>query len=323
MAVAPVVRLSCALALLEAHLRHVMNHQRKRSDTDRPPSLATPLVTRLLRCGLWTLVATGALSGIVSAVRPSTTVAQQTPRLAEVEPAGLSGVAEMATRDWLLHEGRSSPGSDVTLAVDAVSTIASRQLANDYWAAVVAASVRRADAEAPTVWFLEVGITDRGHGLRPVGHPAIVPPPITLAAVEPMALTLTVPHPDDPIAATADAFLRSLLSGAADPTRYVAPNADIPPMQDAPFTEVRLERIAVVEAEPDATRVRVAISGSTIERIAFDLFYELTLAQRDGRWEVTAMSGAPTASARVREQPSTSVSPESKTSITPAASPGA
>lgn len=257
-------------------------------------------------------------------MRPSTTVVQQSTHPADVEPPWLSGVAELAARDWLL-QGRASPGSNAALVVDAVSTVAYRQVARDYWAATVAASVRRADASVATVWFLEVGIIDQGQGQgpRPVGRPAIVPAPFTFAAVEPAALTLAVPRPDDPIAATADAFLGSLLSGAGDPTRYVAPDADIPVIEDTPFTEVRLERIAVVEAGPDATRVRAAVSGSTAERIAFDVFYELTLAERDGRWEVTAMSGAPTLPAFRRKHPPSPARPESKTSTTTAASPGA
>lgn len=254
-------------------------------------------------------MACGAIGGLVAVVRPSTTIVMQAANVAEAEPAGLGGVAEMAVRVWLLDEGRPGPGERAALAVDAVSTVATRRIASGYWAATVAASVRPAGAEATTVWFLEVGITDRGHGPRPVGRPAIVPAPISLAPLEPSPLTLAVPSPDDPIAATAEAFLRSLLTGDGDATRYVAPNADVSPIEEAPFTEVRLERIAVLVAEPAFRRTRVAISGSTADRAVFDVFYELTLAERDGRWEVTAISGAPTLPSRSSQQSSTTPRP--------------
>lgn len=284
--------------------------------------LGTPWATRLLRYGLWSLVAVGALGGLVAAVRPSTTVVEQATHHADAEPYGLSGVAELAVRDWLLHDGRPAPGSKDTLTVDAVATVATRRVMSDYWAATVAASVRPADAPAATVWFLEVGITETEHGPRPVGRPAIVPAPVTLTAAEPASLTLTVPHLGDPVATTAEAFLRALLTGAGDAVRYVAPDVDIPPLEDAPFTEVRLERIAVIQTEPDTSRVRVSISGTTEQQITFDLVYELTLHERDGRWEIAAMNGAPTPATAGPQRSSTTTTPAT-TTTTGAASPGA
>jgi hypothetical protein len=299
----------------------VIKRLRRRND-DHAPVLATPWATRLLRYGLWTLVAVGALGGLVAAVRPSTTVVQQAAHQADAEPSGLRGVAELAVRDWLLHEGRPAPGSSDTLTVDAVATVATRRVTSDYWAATVAASVRPADTPAATVWFLEVGITETDHGPRPVGRPAIVPAPVTLTAAEPASLTLTVPHPGDPVATTAEAFLRALLTGAGDAIRYVAPDVDIAPIEDAPFTAVRLERIAVIETEPDTSRVRVSISGTTDQQIVFDLVYELTLHERDGRWEIAAMNGAPSPAAARPQRSSTTTTPAS-TTTTGAASPGA
>ena len=297
------------------------NPQTPQGGDGRTPRLATPVGQRLVRYGLWILVGAAGLGGLVAAVRPSTTVVQEATPVVAPTPAVLGGVAEVTVRDWLLLEGRPAPGSEVALAVDAVSTIATRRVASGFWAATVAASVRPGGAETATLWFLEVGISDGGHGPRPVGRPAIVPAPFVLAPLEPSSLTLAVPAPDDPVAATAEAFLRSLLSGEGDPTRYVAPNADIQPIADAPFREVRLERVAVVRAEPDARRVRVAISGTTVEQIVFDLFYELVLTERDGRWEVTAMSAATAPPSPGSKEASTTASPAPEPAAV--ASPGA
>jgi len=282
------------------------------------------MAARLARWGLWALVAAGALGGLVAAVRPATTsVVRPATEPADGEPSGLSGVAELAVRDWLLHEGQPSPGTGDALAVEAVATVATRQVTADYWAATVAASVRPAGGAAATIWFLELGVADTGSGPRPLGRPAIVPAPVTLTAAEPASMTLTVPPAGDPIATTAERFLSALLTGAGDPVRYVAPGAHIAAIKDPPFTEVRLERIAVVGADPATTRVRVAVRGTTAERFAFDLVYELALRERDGRWEVTSISGAPTRPSRKATRPSTTTTPASTTSTSGSASPGA
>lgn len=265
----------------------------------------------------------GALSGLGSAIHPGTTVVHRAGNLDRAEPSGLGGVAEMVVRVWLLDEGQPAPGAEVALTVDAVSTVAIRRVASGHWAATVAASVRASAAGAATVWFVEVGIADSGHGPRPVGRPAIVPAPVTLDALEASPLTLAVPPPSDPIAATADAFLRSLLSGQGDPTRYVSPNAEIPPIGAAPFEEVRLERIAVIEAERGTRRVRVSTSATTAEQIIFELLYELTLRERDGRWEVTAISAATTLPAFGPQRSSTARAASETDTAAAVASPGA
>lgn len=267
-------------------------------------------------------VAGGAVGGLFAAIRPTTTVIQPAAERATALPPGVTGTAELAVRDWLIDEGRPARGGATTaLSVDAVAAVATREIDSNYWAVTVGATIRD-PSSAPTHWYLEMGVVVTEDGPRPVGHPAFVPPPTTLAALDVETLTLTVPSPDDPAAAAAAAFLGALLTGDGDPVRYVAPDADIGRLEHPPFVEVVLQRMAVVEDSPNLV-VRAAVTGTTPDGLAFDLLYELTLGERDGRWEVLAMAGAPAHTRQVRAGSSPPIPPVSSTTSTTAPSPGA
>lgn len=304
-----------------------MNWRSQRRDDDRPPApaLATPAAIRAVRCALWLLVAAGASGGILAAVRPTTTVIHAAAEEPTALAPGVLGTAELAVRDWLVGEGRPSrAGTPTTLSVDEVAAVATRELHSDYWSVTVGTTVRHAASPTPSHWYLEVGVAVTGDGPRPVGHPAFVPPPTTLTPLDVTTLTLTVPAPGDPAAATAAAFLDALLTGDSDPVRYVAPDGDIGQLDQPPFAEVVLERMAVIADAPNLV-TRVAVTGTTPDGIAFDLIYELTLAERDGRWEVLAMTGAPTRATATRAtvQSSTTQDISPTTTTTTAPSPGA
>ena len=300
-----------------------MNWRSKRDRRDRPTVLATPVATRALRGALWLFVAVGAVGGLLAAVRPTTTVVQPVAEEDVSLPSGALGTAELAVRDWLVREGRPSrAGAPTILTVDAIAAVAVREIETDYWAITVGATVRDSETSAPHHWYLEIGVADTNDGPRPVGRPAIVPPPTTLAALDGPSLTLTVPAPDDPTAATADAFLQALLTGNGDPVRYVAPNANIGPLEEPPFVVVTLQRMAVVSTTPNLT-TRVALTGTTADGLAFELLYELTLAERDGRWEVLALTGAPARVVARVAQPSTTAGTSPTTSQPTAPTPGA
>lgn len=277
--------------------------------------ISTPTAARLVRLALWALVAIGAVGGIVGSLRPTPSVVQRAAEQSDLPPFGISGVAELAVRDWLNTSRRSLTSSAADdVIVDSVTTVAVRSLASDYWAVTVAAASR---VQAQSTWYLEVGIAEGATGPRPVGSPAFVPPPVTLTPTDAAGPSLAIPKPGDPVAATTEAFLQALLAGVGDPVRYVAPDAGIPPMNAAPFTNIRLDRLAFLERAERTARVRAAITATTAD-LEFDVIYEIGLRERDGRWEVTGLTGAPS---RRRDTPA----PSSTTTSTsaPAATPGA
>lgn len=301
-------------------------HRREHTEAADAQRLAAPWAARLTRIGLWTLVGAGALGGLVAAVRPTTTVVEPAAHQQAAPPDGIAGVAEIAARQWLTGETRADrpATSDPTLAVDAAAAIAVREITADYWAVTVAAALRGPASNTPTVWYLEVGVTRTNDGLRPVGSPAVVPGPNDATPLPGAAATLASPAQDDPIAATAEAFLRALLTGAGDPIRYVAPDAAISAINQAPFVDLTVERTAVLDSDPTRTVLRVAVNATTADGVELETAYELVLVERDGRWEIKAVSGAPTLP-RAHAGRSTSSTPATvpPSTTTSAPSPGA
>lgn len=315
-----------------AHLPVVSIRLRRHRQADTPddtPGIAAPWAARLPRIGLWALVVLGALGGLVAAVRPTTTVIERTAHQQVAPPVGLSGVAEISVRQWLTGDGRPERlgTATPTLAVDSVAAVALRPITSDYWGVTVAAAVRGPASQAATLWYLEVGVTSDSHGLRPVGQPAVVPAPSDPSPVLGAAASLGSPAPGDPLPATAEAFLRALLTGTGDPVRYEAPDAAIAPIEHPPFLELTVDRTAVLHSDPTSTLLRVAVIATTADHIEFTVTYELVLAERAGRWEIKALSAAPTLpSANPRPSaPSTTTTPTTAKANTPtsAPSPGA
>ena len=206
----------------------------------------------------------------------------------------MAGVAEIAVRQWLSEEGRPDPlGTTPTLAVDSTAVVAVRQIDADYWAVTVAAEVRGPASATARRWYLEVGVTNTPKGLRPVASAAVVPPPDDPTPLPAPAATLASPAPGDPLSGTAEAFLRALLTGAADPVRYEAPDAAIGPIGQPPFVGLTVEQTAVLQSDPAGTVLRVVLNATTADRIELAASYELVLAERAGRWEIKALSAAP------------------------------
>jgi hypothetical protein len=173
------------------------------------------------------------------------------------------------------------------------------------------------------LWYLEIGVTRTDQGLRSVGTPAVVPGPSDPTPLSNAPATLSSPAQDDPRAVTAEAFLRALLTGAGDPVRYAAPDSAIAAIAHPPFVTVTVERTAVLESDPTRTVLRVTVNATTADDIERQTAYELVLAERDGRWEIKALSGAPTLPrdhAPTGTSTTTTMPPSTTTS---AASPGA
>jgi hypothetical protein len=174
-------------------------------------------------------------------------------------------------------------------------------------------------------WYVEVGVARTDDGLVAISEPALVPAPVEIpGAPEPAGDGLGVPAQDDEeMAHTVEGFLSALLAGNGDVSRYLAPDIEILPVTPAPFSDVSLERWAVTDTGDDTVRVRLNARGTSVLGGPRTVSYELGLAERAGRWEVTSLSGAPTIEPDESSEPpattattATSASPTTEPAVT-------
>lgn len=101
------------------------------------------------------------------------------------------------------------------------------------------------------------------------------------------------PVVNDALADTVTRFLSALLTGNGELSRYAAPGSGLR-AAPATFDTVSVNRIAVT-GDGDQRRCRVWVVGESAG-VLMHLVYDLTVARRDGRWEVAAIGSQPTAS---------------------------
>jgi hypothetical protein len=291
------------------------------------------------RAGLWALVALGAIGGLFGLLRPTTqTVApSEDAGQSATTPPEVAGFAEVAVTTWLQADADGAEAQlDPLFAVDPpantgdvgrrrvtgdATTIATREVSDDYWAVTVAAPVDEwaEGAWQPAgTWYLEVGVARTGEGLVAISEPAIVSAPAEPRdAPDPEGGGLSAPSQDDEdMATTVEGFLRALLAGNGDVSRYLAPGVEVLPVTPAPFGEVSLQRWAITDTGEGQVRVRLSARATSAAGVARTVSYELGLAERSGRWEVTSLSGAPAIESDDSESSSAPASTGSTTATT-------
>lgn len=119
--------------------------------------------------------------------------------------------------------------------------------------------------------------------------------------------------PSDPRTQAVTAFLNAYLTGTGGLDRYLSPGTQLTAISPVPYTDLAVDQLAIegesggepVAAVPaDGTRLRllVQLRARGQDGIRIPLAYALTLSARAGRWEITALEGAP---APARIQPAT------------------
>jgi len=287
-------------------------------------------------------VGLGCLGGIVALVRPSgSDPAAQASTPETTVPAPVVRVAELVVEEWLTATGDDRDRLDALfveppspseagegVAVERVTALTGRRVAEGYWAVTVAADVVETplvgeggqggqggegreggeSAASPTVpdeepqptptrWYVEVGIVgDVEQGLAALTTPAVMPlPPALPDDTHVLDVSPSDAEPGDPITEVVDGFLRAMLTGDGDPTRYLAPGVSMTPADPPPFVDVRVEQI-VSEPLSDDTEIWILANvvattpGGVERRFTYDLY---AVAAVD-RWEIVALSGVPT-----------------------------
>lgn len=132
----------------------------------------------------------------------------------------------------------------------------------------------------------QVTVTQTPEGPVAEGLPAVVDTPAIPTIRPPATGTPQPPERDDPVATTAEAFLRALLLGDGDLARYLSPGADLSAPDPPPFRDLAIARTAQVPLDASRLAVLVEVVAERPDAARQRMQYPLLLTQRDGRPEV-------------------------------------
>lgn len=289
--------------------------------------------SRSLHALLWTLLVGAVVLGLISLLSLSTRrpVAAAAPSPASKTPeAPPGGCAELVVNAWLagdtstlkslvstdlprLPEGKRAAARTYTLQAKAVTAPAQT------WAYVVGAEVLTIDKDgrrSPAgIQFFSVALTQNIAADTPLvgacggwtapSLPANVAG-LSAATQVKLAYDRTLSTTGHPIADTLNPFFTALLVGDGQVERYLAPGTTVAAVTPAPYSKVRLERLAAVKADADlSTGQSLPVDGTRVHLLAtvsatagaepgeWSLNYPLTMTVRGGRWEITSVDPAP------------------------------
>jgi hypothetical protein len=299
--------------------------------------------TRAMTATLWCLLAAGPVAlglQVATPQPPPAPVAAGTGDTVASERAAAGAFAQDFVTTWLSTarggenalEAFGVDAAGVTLSehpwtVSAATISGITRVEDHLWSVTVAATVATTGSEPPERRYFQVPVLYAdGGAVRAQTLPSPVAGP---AVAEPAPLGYRYRAvPTEPVAAAAGEFLAALLTGSGDVARYVAPGAPVTAITPPPYRSVEIEEV-LADQEPPAGGVApgngeqrhllVTAAATAGERQTVTVQYALTMAARDGRWEVQGIDPAP-----VISTPSASgQSSESPAPSEPATTPGA
>jgi hypothetical protein len=282
---------------------------------------ASAMTTKAMTLLLWCLLIAGPVALVFQLMTPPppAPVVQADNTDAQAgERTAVSGFAEDLVVTWLttprgqekMLERFVTDASSLTLAekpwtvTDPATAYIESTGQRGVWAVTVAVTVAEGKDQPPVRRYFQVPVRyTEGSALRAQTLPAPVAAP-AVAVADRLSYryraTLT-----DPVAAAANDFLSALLAGSGDVARYVSPGSEIAAIDPAPYTTVVIEDVMVDDdpaedgTSPESGEERHLLVTATVTAAAkqdVTVQYALTLAARDGRWEVKSIDLAPVVS---------------------------
>ncbi|MFD5814700.1 conjugal transfer protein [Streptomyces sp. NPDC127038] len=271
---------------------------------------------RVGRTAVWAAVASGPVALAIALmpapdVLPASKPVPQATAQAVQDP---SGYAELFVSSWLRSNAQQEesaqsrraralapdvallePAATAQLRLEGVRAVRSVEHGR-MWVVTVAAQYTNADVRYLAV---EVSSGAGGGAFTVSGSPAVVAGPAAGVASQ---SRFRIGVPSGPLASTAAEFLRAYLTGAGAVERYLAPGTSLRGLGTGAFTSVEVQEVmaadeAAAAAKVPSDRTRVRIEVSVVARAEdggrWPLAYAMTLAARDGRWEIASLdSGA-------------------------------
>ncbi|MEU4084692.1 conjugal transfer protein [Streptomyces aureus] len=269
---------------------------------------------RLSRTAVMAAIATGPIALWLAVTSTPTTVQAATSKAAPTRAAASkedpAGFAQVFVGAWLRSSANDtstaharlaqSMGPDVDLPepvegtqprLESVTAVRSTQRSGNAWSVTVAAQY--ADGRLRN-YAVPVVADHDGGSFTVAGAPGVVSGPVR-ADVPRSPYQLTVPDSD--LVSAVGEFFSAYLAGAGEVDRYLAPGVTLSPLTPVPFRKAMVQQVQAIEA--DAADGKIAAEGTVVHVLAqvearddggrWPLAYELTLAVRSGRWEVTGL----------------------------------
>jgi hypothetical protein len=256
-------------------------------------------ITRLVRLGVWALVASGPVLGALAFLAASGPAQGVTKPAAAASPSsevGPAGFAELFVSAYL-QAGQGTErdlapyySGSVALSVKPgtrtatqSTVIASHQVQPGYWSITVAADVTAQDdtgkAQRLGVQYFRVGVQAAGParaggasesdtavaGYTATSLPAQVAAP---AALKPGALAYESDRGSsstDPAVDTAKGFLSAYLSGTSELDRYTSPGTRLRAISPAPYSAVKVT--GVQDDSTSASQQKVPADGTVLHQL--------------------------------------------------------
>ncbi|MEK0098552.1 conjugal transfer protein [Streptomyces sp. A475] len=213
-------------------------------------------------------------------------------------------------------------GKPGAVQVGQIAAVRVREVApGRYWSVTVAARVLEPAAKNMVnstagqqslirMRFFQVAVeADRDGGpLAALARPAEISAPTGSVPKAELAYGAPLPaQASDPAVDTLNQFFAAYLSGSGELGRYISPGTRLSPVRPAPYRSATVTQVAAETAFQDSDgdgrigapagrerlRLVVGIKSARPDGIARPLAYALTLAGRDGRWEVAALDATP------------------------------
>lgn len=287
---------------------------------------------------LWALVIGGAFAGVLGLARTGHATTIGTSGVIAEPPTASSEV--LGTAEWAVRIALTSPGApaaEVAIAdrasrsrtdaphVEVLAAVAIRAepVGDGYWAVTVATDVRSAP-DVASLWYLEVGVVETAAGPVTATDPALVPAPASVAGtLEIAGQSPGRPDQTDPAVETVRSFLAALVTGDPTVNRWTAPGVDIwPAAAERTFTDVDLTAVSITRDNTNEATARAEITVAMPDESVVVFAYTVGMTEREGRWEVTHVGGAPPLGT-VHDRPTdgTAVAPTSSSAPPPSPPP--
>ncbi|NTY62094.1 conjugal transfer protein [Mycolicibacterium sphagni] len=195
------------------------------------------------------------------------------------------------------------------------------------WSVVVSVAQRdSADSlQRRRVYYQATIVVLDGTRLRAITLPAVVSP-VWSTGVDVSLDYETVVSDSDPAVVAITGFLRALLAGGNDMSRYVAAGYDARPMAPPPFRSIAITNVrsqSPTSSAAGGTQVRMLASiKGTRAFSTVPMQYPLRLIVTDGRWEVAGIELFPALGSKATDPPAPpTAGPATSTAPTPGGTP--